>query len=156
MSTKIRLARAGAKKRPFYRIIVADQRAPRDGRFIEKLGTYNPNLPKDDANRVVYDKERMAHWLKVGAQPTERVTRFLRAAGVIKGAAVYRNEETGPKNPDKLRKNKPAEVVAEAPAAPAPAAEAAPAVEAAAPEATPAGQDAVVGAEEAASTSTDA
>lgn len=134
MATKIRLARGGAKKRPFYRIVVADQRSPRDGRFIEKLGTYNPSLPKNDEGRVVFDTERMQHWLSTGAQPTERVERFLRAAGLIKGKAVYRDEEKGPKNAGKLRKHQPKE---EAPAeeAAAPAEEAAaeaPAEEAAA------------------------
>ncbi|MBM3618015.1 MAG: 30S ribosomal protein S16 [Alphaproteobacteria bacterium] len=113
MATKIRLAKTGAKKRPFYRIVVADQRSPRDGRFIEKLGTYNPKLPKDSAERVVFNKERVEHWLSTGAQPTDRVARFLRAAGVIKTAAVYRNEEKGPKRPDKLRKHQVKEVAAE-------------------------------------------
>lgn len=90
MSTKIRLARGGTKKRPFYRIIVAHSRSPRDGDFIEKLGTYNPLLPKDNAERVKFDAERVQHWLKVGAQPSETVTRFLRAAGIITTKAVYR------------------------------------------------------------------
>lgn len=105
MATKIRLARGGAKKRPFYRIVVADQRSPRDGRFIEKIGTYNPSLPKTDENRVQFNKERMQHWLSTGAQPTERVERFLRAAGLVTKAAVYRDAEKGPKNPGKLRKH---------------------------------------------------
>lgn len=121
MATKIRLAKTGAKKRPFYRIVVADERSPRDGRFIEKLGTYNPKLPKDSSDRVVFNKERVEHWLSTGAQPTDRVARFLRAAGVIKTPAVYRNEEKGPKRPDKLRKHQVKEEVAPAPAA-APAA----------------------------------
>ena len=82
MAVKIRLARAGAKKRPFYRIVVADERAPRDGRFIEKLGTYNPLLPNDSAERVTLDLERVQHWLSRGAQPTDRVLRFLDKAGV--------------------------------------------------------------------------
>lgn len=93
MATKIRLARGGAKKRPYYSIVVADQRSPRDGRFIEKIGAYNPSLPKGDEKRVVFDKERMQHWLKTGAQPTERVERFLRAAGLITTKAVYRDAE---------------------------------------------------------------
>jgi small subunit ribosomal protein S16 len=83
MALKIRLARAGAKKRPVYRIVVAEATAPRDGRFIEKLGTYNPLLP-DDANRVVLNVERVKHWLAVGAQPTDRVARFLDAADLRK------------------------------------------------------------------------
>jgi small subunit ribosomal protein S16 len=84
MSLKIRLSRAGAKKRPFYRIVVADSRSPRDGRYIEKLGTYNPLLPRDAADRVVLAKERIEHWLKQGAQPTDRVLRFLDKEGMAK------------------------------------------------------------------------
>lgn len=84
MSLKIRLSRGGSKKRPFYRIIVADARSPRDGRFIEKVGTYNPMLAKDAADRVVLETERLTHWLSVGAQPTDRVARFLDAAGLMK------------------------------------------------------------------------
>ena len=82
MSLKIRLARGGAKKRPFYAIVVADARSPRDGRFIEKLGTYNPMLDKGHADRVTLKEERLKHWLGVGAQPTERVARFLGEAGI--------------------------------------------------------------------------
>ncbi len=81
MAVKIRLARGGAKKRPFYRIVAADSRMPRDGRFIEKLGTYNPLLPKDSPDRVILDLERVRHWLSLGARPTDRVARFLEAAG---------------------------------------------------------------------------
>ena len=87
MSVSIRLARGGAKKRPYYRIVVANSRSPRDGAFIEKIGTYNPLLAKDDANRVQIDAERARHWLSVGAQPTDRVARFLDAAGVKERAA---------------------------------------------------------------------
>ncbi len=83
MSLKIRLARAGAKKRPYYRIVVADSRSPRDGRYIEKIGTYDPLLPKD-AERVKLVEERVKHWLGVGATPTDRVLRFLDAAGMRK------------------------------------------------------------------------
>ena len=82
MAVSIRLARGGAKKRPYYRIVVADSRNSRDGRFIEKIGTYNPLLAKDDAKRIVLDSERATHWLSVGAQPTDRVARFLDAAGL--------------------------------------------------------------------------
>ena len=82
MAMKIRLARGGSKKRPFYRIVAADSRMPRDGRFIEKLGTYNPLLPKDSESRVQMNMERVEHWLGQGAQPTDRVARFLEAAGV--------------------------------------------------------------------------
>ena len=84
MSLKIRLARAGAKKRPFYRIVIADSRSPRDGRFIEIVGTYNPILPKGDEKRVTLNTERIQHWLSKGAQTTDRVLRFLDAAGLAK------------------------------------------------------------------------
>src|SRR5215468_2754513 len=84
MPLKIRLARGGAKKRPYYRIVVAEATAPRDGRFIEKLGTYNPLLPKDHAERVTLVEDRVKHWLSVGAQPTDRVLRFLDAHGLAK------------------------------------------------------------------------
>lgn len=82
MAMKIRLARGGSKKRPFYRIVATDSRMPRDGRFIEKLGTYNPLLAKDSEDRVKMDVERVKHWLSQGAQPTDRVARMLEAAGV--------------------------------------------------------------------------
>jgi small subunit ribosomal protein S16 len=84
MSLKIRLARGGTKKRPFYHIVIADARSPRDGRFIEKIGTFNPLLAKDNEGRVVLNAERATHWVGVGAQPTDRVLRFLDAAGVAK------------------------------------------------------------------------
>ncbi|WP_108662401.1 30S ribosomal protein S16 [Acuticoccus kandeliae] len=82
MSTRIRLARGGTKKRPYYRIVVADIRSPRDGRFIEKVGTYNPMLQKDDPERVTLVEERIRHWIAQGAKPTDRVLRFLDAAGI--------------------------------------------------------------------------
>ncbi|MFG1395993.1 30S ribosomal protein S16 [Roseixanthobacter pseudopolyaromaticivorans] len=84
MSLKIRLARGGAKKRPYYRIVIADARSPRDGRFIEKIGTFNPLLAKDSAERVVLDVEKAKAWLEKGAQPTDRVARFLDAQGLLK------------------------------------------------------------------------
>ncbi|KZL24211.1 30S ribosomal protein S16 [Pseudovibrio sp. WM33] len=84
MATKIRLARGGTKKRPFYRVVIADVRSPRDGRFIEIVGRYNPMLPKDADNRVELNEERIKHWLGHGAQPTDRVLRFLDAAGLMK------------------------------------------------------------------------
>ncbi len=84
MATKIRLARGGSKKRPFYSIVVADVRAPRDGRFIEKLGTFNPLLAKDNEQRVNMDLDRVKHWLGEGAQPTDKVMRFLDEAGILK------------------------------------------------------------------------
>ncbi len=77
MALKIRLARGGSKKRPFYRIVVADSRSPRDGRFIDKIGSYDPRLPKDSEQRVQVDAEKAADWIRKGAQPTERVARFL-------------------------------------------------------------------------------
>ena len=80
---KIRLARGGAKNRPYYRIVVSNVRSPRDGRFLEKVGTYNPLLSKEDANRVTLQEDRIKHWLSIGAQPTERVALFLGKAGII-------------------------------------------------------------------------
>jgi small subunit ribosomal protein S16 len=87
MAVSIRLSRGGSKKRPYYRIVVANATAPRDGAFIEKIGTYTPMLAKDDEKRVILDGERAKHWLSVGAQPTDRVARFLDAAGVRERAA---------------------------------------------------------------------
>ena len=127
MSVKIRLARGGSKKRPFYSIVIADIRAPRDGRFIEKIGTFNPLLAKDDENRIIMDVERAKHWLEHGAQPTDRVLRFLDAAGVVKREA--RN------NPNKAKPGKKAEERVADKAAAAEAAAAAPAEEAPAEEA---------------------
>ena len=83
MSLRIRLARGGAKKRPFYRIVVADSRSPRDGRFIEKIGFYNPMVPKDHPERIRIDEERAKHWLSVGATPSDRVARFFGQANLI-------------------------------------------------------------------------
>ena len=83
MAIKIRLARGGSKKRPFYRIVAADSRMPRDGRFVEKLGTYNPLLPKDSEERVKMNIERVKYWLGEGAQPTDRISRMLEAAGEL-------------------------------------------------------------------------
>lgn len=87
MAVSIRLSRGGSKKRPYYRIVVADARAPRDGQFIEKIGTYNPLLAKDDEKRIVLDTDRATYWLGVGAQPTDRVARFLDVKGVRERAA---------------------------------------------------------------------
>ncbi len=87
MATSIRLSRGGSKKRPYYKIVVTDSRSPRDGRFIERIGSFNPLLAKDDEKRVVLDVERAKHWVSVGAQPTDRVARFLDAAGVKERAA---------------------------------------------------------------------
>lgn len=93
MAIKLRLARGGSKKRPFYRIVAADSRMPRDGRFVEKLGTYNPLLPKDSEERVKMDMERVQYWLGQGAQVTDRIARMLEAAGV--------REKTDRANPKK-------------------------------------------------------
>ncbi|KPL53661.1 MULTISPECIES: 30S ribosomal protein S16 [Hyphomicrobiales] len=96
MSLKIRLARGGTKKRPYYRIVVTDARNPRDGRFIEKVGTYNPMLAKDSTDRVSLVPERIKHWLSVGAQPTDRVLRFLADAGIATREARNNPEKAVP------------------------------------------------------------
>lgn len=114
MALSIRLSRGGAKKRPFYRIVVADARAPRDGRFIEKLGTYNPLLPKDSAERVTLDTERAKHWLSVGAQPTDRVERFLDAAGLLTRTAKTNLKKGEPGDKAKERAEMKAQKEAEA------------------------------------------
>jgi small subunit ribosomal protein S16 len=93
MSLKIRLARAGAKKRPYYHIVVADSRSPRDGRFIEKVGSYNPMLPAEHAERIRLVQERISHWLKEGAVATDRVARFLGNAGLM-AKPVYHEQPT--------------------------------------------------------------
>lgn len=128
MAMKIRLARGGSKKRPFYRIVAADSRMPRDGRFIEKLGTYNPLLPKDSEDRVKMDLERVQYWLGEGAKPTDRVARMLEAAEVLP-----KTERNNPKKavPGKKAQDRAEEKaakaaeVSEAPADEAPAEEAA-------------------------------
>lgn len=137
MALSIRLSRGGSKKRPYYRIVVADARSPRDGKFIEKIGNYNPLLKKDDEKRVVLDADRAKHWLGVGAQPTDRVARFLDAAGVRERAARNNPKKAEPGEKAKERaeeraeKLKAAQEAAEAPAAEAAeAAEAEPAAEA--------------------------
>ena len=127
MAMKIRLARGGSKKRPFYRIVAADSRMARDGRFIAKLGTYNPLLPKDSEERVQMNMERVQHWLSQGAQPTDRVSRFLEAADVLP-----KKERNNPKKgtPGKAAQERAEEKAAKA--AEAAEAAAAPAEEAAA------------------------
>jgi small subunit ribosomal protein S16 len=97
MSLKIRLSRGGAKKRPFYRVVVADARMPRDGRFIEKIGTFDPLKAKDDASRLVLDVEKAKDWLAKGAQPTDRVERLLSNLGVLKRDARNNPEKAQPK-----------------------------------------------------------
>jgi ribosomal protein S16 len=96
MSLKIRLTRAGAKKRPYYRIVVADSRSPRDGRFIEKVGAYDPMKKKDDPARVTLETEKVQAWLAKGAQPTDRVLRFLDAAGLMKRDARNNPQKAEP------------------------------------------------------------
>src|SRR5271165_5741936 len=124
----IRMARAGTKKRPFYHIVVADSRSPRDGRFIERLGYFNPLLPKDKPERLTWDLEKAKAWIAKGAQPSDRVMRFLDAAGVMKRKPHN--------NPEKAIPRKERKAAAEAAKTAASAAPAAPA--AAAPAATPA------------------
>jgi len=121
MALKIRLARGGAKKRPFYRIVVAEESAPRDGRFIEKLGTWNPILPTEHADRLKFDEERIKHWLSVGAQPTDRVARFLDAAGLMKRKARNNPEKALPGKKRAEREKAAADAAAAAAAAEAPA-----------------------------------
>lgn len=109
MALSIRLSRGGSKKRPYYRIVVADARSPRDGRFIEKIGNYNPLLAKDDEKRVVLDAERAKHWLSNGAQPTDRVARFLDLAGVRERAARNNPKKAEPGEKAKERAEERAE-----------------------------------------------
>jgi len=131
MSLVIRMARAGTKKRPVYHIVVADSRAPRDGRFIERLGYFNPLLPKDKTERLKLDLEKVKAWMVKGAQPSDRVMRFLDAAGVLKRPKRNNPEKAVP------RKERKAKEEAAKAAAAAPAGGAAPAAAAAAAPATP-------------------
>lgn len=111
MSLKIRLARGGAKKRPFYSIVIADSRSPRDGNFIERVGTYNPMLAKDHPDRVTLKIERITHWLSVGAQPTDRVALFLGNAGLAQKPA---QRETPKKSAPKAKAQERAKAAQEA------------------------------------------
>ncbi len=150
MSISIRLSRGGAKKRPYYRIVVANSRSPRDGKYLEQIGTYNPLLAKDSPERVKLNDERARYWLGVGAQPTDRVARFLDAAGVQERAARVNPKKGEPGEKAKERAEERAAKIAEAEeaartaeeeakaAAAAPAPEEAPAAEEVAPEAAPA------------------
>jgi small subunit ribosomal protein S16 len=119
MPVVIRMARAGTKKRPFYHIVAADSRSPRDGRFIERLGYYNPLLPKDKEDRLKLDMDKVKDWMKKGAQPSDRVMRFLDKAGVAKREARNNPEKAMPR---KERKAKAEEAAKAAAAAPKPAA----------------------------------
>jgi small subunit ribosomal protein S16 len=114
MSLKIRMARGGAKKRPYYRIVVADSRMPRDGRFIEKVGSYNPMLAKDSPERVKLDQERIKHWLGVGAQPSERVQRFLAAVGMMEKPKIPTQTKKDKPRPKTVERMKAAEEAAKA------------------------------------------
>ena len=132
MSLKIRLSRGGAKKRPYYRIVVADSRSPRDGRFIERIGSYNPMVAKDHPERLTLDTERAKHWLSVGATPSDRVSRFLAAADLVPARRIPRQTTAhlpGEKAQERAaaaeEAKKAAEEAAAAPAAEAPAEEAA-------------------------------
>lgn len=135
MALKLRLARGGAKKRPFYRIVVAENTAPRDGKYVEKVGTFNPMLAKDHADRLVVNTDRAKHWLSVGVQPTEKVQKLLSSLSIIEKAAITnKTKKSQPKKKAQERMaaeaaareeakraaekpvEKPAEVVAEAPA----------------------------------------
>jgi small subunit ribosomal protein S16 len=121
MSLKIRLTRGGAKKRPIYRIVIAESTSPRDGRFIERVGTYNPMVAKEHPERLTLNAERIKHWLSVGAQPTERVARFLGQQDLIAKPAI---RETPNKSAPKKKAQERAKAAAAAAEAPAPAAEA--------------------------------
>jgi len=118
MALKLRLARAGTTKRPFYHVVVADARSPRDGRFIEKVGTYDPKLA-DDSKRVTLGTERIQHWLGVGAQPTDRVLRFLDKAGLLKREPRNNPERAKPGKKATERAEAKAKAAAEPAAAPA-------------------------------------
>jgi small subunit ribosomal protein S16 len=131
MSLKIRLARAGAKKRPFYRIVIADSKSPRDGRYIEKVGTFNPLLPRDSSDRVILVEDRIKHWLGHGAQPTDRVLRFLDKVGLAKrearlnpNKALPGKKRTEREEAKQAAQEEKAKAAAEAAAAPAPEPEA--------------------------------
>ena len=156
MALSMRLSRGGSKKRPYYKIVVADARAPRDGKFIERIGSYNPQLPKDSAERMILDTERAKHWLAAGAQPSDRVARFLDVAGV-KERKVKSNPNKGEpgqkakdRAEDKATKLAEAEeAAAAAAAAPAPEPEPEVVEEVAAEEAAPVAEEAAPAVEEA-------
>mgnify|MGYP000274211946 CR=1 FL=1 len=114
MAIAIRLSRGGAKKRPYYRIVAADSRKPRDGKYLEQIGTYNPLLAKDDENRVKFDEDRARYWLGVGAQPSDRVARFLDAAGIRERAAKNNPKKGEPGQAAKDRAEEKAAKLAEA------------------------------------------
>ena len=119
MSLVIRLARAGTKKRPVYHVVVADNRAPRDGRFIERLGYFNPLLPKEKTERLNLDLEKVQAWMKKGAQPSDRVMRFLDAAGIMKRPKRNNPEKAIPRKERKAKEEEAAKAAGGAPGAPA-------------------------------------
>jgi small subunit ribosomal protein S16 len=123
MALKIRLARGGSKKRPYYHVVLADARSPRDGRFLENLGSWNPMLAKDDEKRVQLNAERITHWIEQGAQPTDRVLRFLDEAGVAKREVKNNPVKAKPGKRAQERAAEKAQKVADAAAAAADAAE---------------------------------
>lgn len=114
MAVKIRLSRGGAKKRPYYYVVIANHTAPRDGRYIEQIGTFDPMLKKDDPNRVKLKEDRVKHWLSVGAQPTDRVLRLLDGAGLAKREAQNNPEKSKPKKKAQERAAAAAEKAAKA------------------------------------------
>ena len=137
MSVRIRLSRGGSKKRPFYKVVAADQRAPRDGRFIERLGSYNPLLPKDHADRFVIDEERVKYWLSKGAQPTERLEKLLSKLGLINAPKIHEQpKKSAPKakTVERMKAKEEKAAAAAAAAAEAAASAEAPAEEAASAE----------------------
>ena len=135
MSVRIRLSCGGSKKRPFYKVVAADQRAPRDGRFIERLGSYNPLLPKDHADRFVIDEERVKYWLSKGAQPTERLEKLLSKLGLVNAPKIHEQpKKSAPKAKTVERMKAKEEKAAAAAAAEAAASAEAPAEEAASAE----------------------
>ena len=146
MSVSLRLSRGGSKKRPYYKIVIANARAPRDGKYLEQVGTYNPLLPKDDTNRVRLIEDRVKYWLGVGAQPTDRVARMLDKAGIKERAATVNPAKGEPgkkakeRAEDKAKKVVEAEEAAREAAEAAAAAAAAPVAEEAAAEEAPAAE----------------
>ena len=117
MSLKLRMARAGTKKRPFYHIVVADSRSPRDGRFIERLGYFNPLLPKEKTERLKLDLDKVQAWMKKGAQPSDRVMRFLDAAGIMKRPKHNNPEKAIPRKERKAKEEEAAKAAGAVPAA---------------------------------------
>ena len=124
MSVRIRLSRGGSKKRPFYMVVAADQRAPRDGRFIERLGSYNPMLPQDHAERFMINEERVKYWLSKGAQPTERLEKLLSGLGLVEAPALREQPKKSALKAKALERIKEKEEKAKAAAEAAAAAEA--------------------------------